>query len=119
MTFVHSIPSFTSFLDDLESHEVKVSHAALFLQGSTNIFVRKVKTLDDILMKSSIAEEGADGEGRPRKGKTIEGVNDEVDTPNLDPDEPHGEITTFPKVPFCLLSSLELQFGIIFLDPSE
>lgn len=121
-----------NFLNSVMSHNIEsaddipnFSQAGLFLQGSTNIFSKKVKYLYEVAMNSSTAiETDGDQEGRPRRRKVIDWVVDDVLAPIDDPDEvdtllnpeddqPRLEITTLPQVPFCLLHSLDST------DPSK
>ena len=121
-----------NFLQRVVSHNIEsvddipnFSQAGLFLQGSTNIFSKKVKYLYEVAMNSSTAiETDTDQEGKPRKRKVIDWVVDDVLAPIDDPDEvdtllspeddhPRLEITTLPQVPFCLLHSLDSS------DPSK
>jgi condensin-2 complex subunit H2 len=137
--------------DNVDAELINFSQAGLFLQGSTNIFARKVKHLYDIAVNSATMEDdGPDKEGKKRRRRPAEWVVDDLLVPIEDPEEvnttmaledqePRLEITTMPKVPFCLLISLDApsgpaqtgtavfrldsvpdqEFGVILLDPSQ
>jgi condensin-2 complex subunit H2 len=137
--------------DNVNAELINFSQAGLFLQGSTNIFARKVKHLYDIAVNSATMEDdGPDKEGKKRRRRPAEWVVDDLLVPIEDPEEvnttmaledqePRLEITTMPKVPFCLLISLDApsgpaqtgtavfrldsvpdqEFGVILLDPSQ
>ena len=105
--------------EDFNPETLNFSQAGLFLQGTTNIYAKKVKHLYDLVTSSSAipdTEENAQ-KNKKRQRRTIEYVKDEklipiempetVDTTTLDTEEPRLEITTMPKIPFCLLHSLD------------
>jgi condensin-2 complex subunit H2 len=97
--------------------ELNFSQAGLFLQGSTNIFARKVQHLYNLVLNSKSEEDSNDSDGKRRKRKTVNWVHEdklveiedpeEVNTILLPNDETNFETTLLPKIPFCLLNSLE------------
>ncbi|KAH0787172.1 condensin-2 complex subunit H2 isoform X2 [Histomonas meleagridis] len=134
--------------DDYNPDILNFSQAGLFLQGTTNIFAKKVKHLYDLAV-SRMASENADPDDKDkkkRKRKFVDWVVDDKLIPIDDPDvcestqliedRPRLEITTMPKMPFCLLHSLDSntnddklssfrvntipdeKYSVILLDPS-
>ncbi|KAK8885390.1 Condensin-2 complex subunit H2 [Tritrichomonas musculus] len=106
---------------DFDPKMLNFSQAGLFLQGSTNVLAKKVKNLYDLVINSSASNSENNEnntEQKKRKKKVIEFVVDDklVDIDDLvecdptmknDADQSQFEITTMPKIPFCLLSSLD------------
>ena len=105
--------------EDFNPETLNFSQAGLLIQGTTNIYAKKVKHLYDLVTSSSAipdTDEAAQ-KNKKRQRKTIEYVKDEklipielpetVDSTMLDTDEPRLEVTTMPKIPFCLLHSLD------------
>ena len=105
--------------EDFNPDTLNFSQAGLLLQGTTNIYAKKVKHLYDLVTSSTAipdTDESAQ-KNKKRQRKTIDYVKDEklipiempetVDSTILDTEEPRLEITTMPKIPFCLLHSLD------------
>jgi len=107
--------------EDFNPEALNFSQAGLLIQGSTNIFAKKVKHLYDLVTASTSIPDQSDENGKQgkRKKKQIDWVIDDklapiedieqCDTTILEEDEPRLEITTMPKIPFCLLHSLDSQ----------
>ncbi|EAY13466.1 hypothetical protein TVAG_206340 [Trichomonas vaginalis G3] len=97
------------------------SQAGLLIQGTTHIYAKKVKHLYDLVTNSVTLPETEEGEkqNKKRTRKTIDWVIDDklapiedpdtCDTTVLDTEDPRLEITTMPKIPFCLLHSLDAK----------
>ncbi|OHT05169.1 hypothetical protein TRFO_27173 [Tritrichomonas foetus] len=110
---------------DFDPNMLNFSQAGLFLQGSTNVYAKKVKNLYDLVLNSTsnnsdkCGNDETDGDIKKRKRKVIEYIVDdklaEIDDPvecdttmkNDEEEETRIDITTMPNVPFCLLNSLE------------
>lgn len=97
------------------------SQAGLLIQGTTHIYAKKVKHLYDLVTNSVSLPETEEGEkqNKKRQRKIIEWVQDDklapiddpdiCDTTVMDVEDPRLEITTMPKIPFCLLHSLDAK----------
>lgn len=106
---------------DFDPKMLNFSQAGLFLQGSTNVLAKKVKNLYDLVLNSTATNFDGnenDPDQKKRKKKVIEFVVDDQlvdldDLPECDPtiknadDQSNYEVTTMPKIPFCLLGSLD------------
>lgn len=132
------------FGDDYDPSALNFSQAGLLVQGSTNIFAKKVKHLYNLAVLRAAAGDESEKEQRKRKRRVVDWVVDDrltqIDDPDtcdsfqLAEDSPRIEITTMPKIPFCLLHSLDAQsakdssyrvnlvpderYSVILLDPS-
>lgn len=132
------------FGDEYDPNTLNFSQAGLFIQGSTNIFAKKVKHLYNLAVLKASSSDENDKDQKKRKRKVVEWVVDDKLAPIDDPDaceniqltedNPRIEITTMPKIPFCLLTSLDSQstndssyrvnsvpdekYSVILLDPS-
>ena len=136
------------FSQNFSPEMLNFSQAGLFLQGSTNILAKKVKHLYDLATSSLSFDtlEADDENHHKRKRKTFEWTVDDklanIEDPDIvetlktvDDSQIRIEITTMPKIPFCLLHSLEAQtdkrkryridsipdedYSIILLDPNQ
>ena len=108
---------------DFNPETLNFSQAGLLIQGSTNIYAKKVKHLYDLVSQSTSLTDNSDDQNKngntKRKKKQIDWVIDDklapiedpdiVETNNLEEELPRLEITTMPKIPFCLLHSLDTQ----------
>lgn len=110
------------FGENFDPNVLNFSQAGLFLQGSTNVFAKKVKALYDMVLGSTnIESEGGDGSSTKRKSKavdwTVNNVLIDIEDPkvcdNNNITEGKGfnsstdNITTLPKIPFVLMNSLD------------
>ena len=148
-----------SYLKTIEKIDIKndftpdmlnFSQAGLFLQGSTNVLAKKVKHLYDLATSTASFDtlEGGDKaqSKRKRKNDPLDYIVDDKLAPIEDPDvlssppalnekAQRQDITTMPKIPLCLLSSIDSQttsentsfrvnlvpdehFSVILLDPT-
>jgi hypothetical protein len=111
---------------DSELELISFSQTGLFLQGSTNIYARKVKRLYDMAVNLATDYDGETEKDRKRKRTAIVWVIDdvlapiegpeEVDTTMYDGEELRLRITTMPTFPFCLSHSLEVSSGSLHED---
>lgn len=136
--------------NDFTPDMLNFSQAGLFLQGSTNVLAKKVKHLYDLATSTvsfDTLEGGDKSQGkRKRKNDPLDYIIDDKLAPIEDPDvlssaptlaekTQRQDITTMPKVPLCLLSSIDSQttsentsfrvnlvpnerYSIILLDPT-
>lgn len=109
--------------DNFTPDTLSFTRAGLLIQGSTNVLVKKIKHLYDLTLASTSTnyndegEEGDDKAKTKKKKKPKDWVVDDqlaiIDDPDtienttIVDDSPRYEITTIPKVPFCLLHSLD------------
>ena len=105
--------------EDYNPDTLNFSQAGLLIQGTTNIYAKKVKHLYDLVTSSTVIPDTDETQqkGKKRQRKTIEYVSNEklvpidlpdtIDSTTLDTDEPRLDVTTMPKIPFCLLHSLD------------
>lgn len=139
------------FNNDFTPDMLNFSQAGLFLQGSTNVLAKKVKHLYDLATSSvsfDTLEGGDKAQGkRKRKNDPLDYIVDDKLAPIEDPDvmssttaltekTQRQDITTMPKIPLCLLSSIDSQttseitssyrvnsvpdehYSVILLDPT-
>lgn len=143
---ISSIDFNNNFTPDL----LNFSQAGLFLQGSTNVYAKKVKHLYDLATSSvsfDTLEGGDKAQGkRKRRNDPVDYIVDDKLAPIEDPDvlttppslvekTQRQDITTMPKIPLCLLSSIDSEtssentsfrvnlvpdehFSVILLDPT-
>ncbi|OHT07247.1 hypothetical protein TRFO_24654 [Tritrichomonas foetus] len=141
------------FHNDFRPEMLNFSQAGLFILGSTNIYAKKVNHLHDLALNCSSASfDGINNDSSTshakRKRKEVEWTRDnqliDIEDPPLldemktvdDDSQVNPKITTMPKLPFCLLNSLDPtstndqtsykicanpddDYGIILLDKSQ
>lgn len=108
-----------SFEESFDPDSFNFSQAGLLISRSTAVLAQKVKQLYDLVTQASTqSEENQPSQSKRKKKQTDFVVNDklapiddpdEVDTTLNDEDLPRIEITTMPKIPFCLLQSLDVR----------
>lgn len=109
--------------EEFDPAALSFSQAGLFLQGSTNVYAKKVRALYEMAIGSAAAGDGADSDGAKRRQRPVEwtanGALAAIEDPRAGDGAQAAEgrgaeaVTTLPKVPFALVDSLDGAYGAV------